>query len=55
MKLLPGDKPIDVTIAGGDGVPAMIEITYADGERCVLRAIRPLSGRDLRIINSLTL
>lgn len=51
--LLPGDAPLAVDISGGDGVPALVEIVYADGERCLLRAIRQLSARDKRVIYAL--
>lgn len=51
--LLPGDRPISVELFQGDNVPRMIEITYADGGRLVLRAIGSFSPRDDRVLRSL--
>lgn len=51
--LLPGDRPISVELFQGDSVPQMIEITYADGERLILRAIGRFSPRDGRVMRSL--
>lgn len=51
--LLPGDKPVSVEMFQGDTVPQMIEITYQDGDRLVLRAIGRFSPRDARLLRSL--
>ncbi len=51
--LLPGDVVANVSCYQGDNVPQMIEITYADGERLVLRAIGRFAPRDRRILESL--
>lgn len=50
---LPGDEVISVEAFAGDSVPQMIEITYADGERLILRAIGRFSPRDGRVLRSL--
>lgn len=50
---LPGDDVVCVEMFAGDNVPQMIEITYADGERLILRAIGRFSPRDGRTLRSL--
>lgn len=52
--LLPGDEVINVETFAGDNVPRMVEITYADGGRLLLRAIgRAWEPRDERVIRGL--
>jgi hypothetical protein len=50
---LPGDTVISVQMFAGDNVPQMIEITYADGERLILRAIGRWHPRDERTMRRL--
>lgn len=50
---LPGDTVLSVEMFAGDNVPQMIEITYADGERLILRAIGRFSPRDGRALKAL--
>ena len=50
---LPGDEVVSVEMFAGDSVPQMIEITYADGERLILRAIGRFSPRDGRTLRRL--
>jgi hypothetical protein len=52
-QLLPGDRPVNVALYQGDNVPQMIEITYADGGRLILRAIGKFEPRDGRVLRSL--
>lgn len=51
--LLPGDDVVNVELFAGDNVPQMIEITYADGGRLILRAIGKWEPRDGRVLRSL--
>ncbi|GEM_PF-3649620 len=51
--IIPGDRPVSVELYQGGHAPQLIEITYGDGERLILRAIGRFSPRDVRILKSL--